>query len=49
MTFDVISIYFSTPEWEKFEEWHKELYKTIMKGNYDSLISMGEAKLALFE
>ncbi|XP_072287051.1 uncharacterized protein [Pyxicephalus adspersus] len=40
-SFNRIAVYFSDEEWEMLEEWQKELYKKIMKENYEALIALG--------
>lgn len=47
MAFEDVAVYFSAEEWAELAGWQRELYREVMKENYELISSLGKERLLL--
>uniref|UniRef100_A0A8C3S0N5 KRAB domain-containing protein n=1 Tax=Chelydra serpentina TaxID=8475 RepID=A0A8C3S0N5_CHESE len=48
VAFEDVAVYFSPAEWAELATWQRELYRDVMKENYELVASLGEAAFPPF-
>ncbi|XP_029432156.1 protein ZNF783-like [Rhinatrema bivittatum] len=41
VSFEEVAVYFSQEEWQVLQGWQKELYRGVMRENYETMLSLG--------